>query len=250
MAHFEVDFLSYSLGRSVPFVAVVPSAAANDLSAFRKNQYRDLPLYPSLYLLHGSLDDHMSWARYTSIERYAEERQIAVFMMAGENKGYLNRGHERFYDFVAEELPSFCERMFPVSTRKEDRFIAGLSMGGFGAFYHGLSQPELYGAIGSFSGPLCEPLPGLGKRMPLDILKDDIAKGAAIPPMYLTIGNKDFLYKDNLRFLAFCQENKIPVRSEIVKGYGHEWRFWDLAVLRFLDWLPRSDAYAGAPRRI
>jgi putative tributyrin esterase len=250
MAHFEVDFLSYSFGRSVSFTAIIPSAASSDLSDYKRNQYKDIPLLPALYLLHGSMNDNLTWGQYTSIERYAEERQIAVFMISGENRGFVNRGKDHFFDFLEDELPSFCERMFPISTRKEDRYIAGLSMGGFGAYFHGLSQPERYEAIGSFSGPMNTRLSEIGKTTPLMLLREAKKNGTPFPALFLTIGDKDFLYQDNVFFLKFCQDNGIKIHSEIIKGYGHEWRFWDLAVRHFLDWIPRTDAYAGHVRKI
>ncbi len=250
MAHVEVDFLSYTLGRSVPLMAVIPSAAANDLEEHRQNQYRDLPPFPTLYLLHGTLNHQATWVQYTSVERYAEERQIAIVAMAGENQGYLNQGKGRYYDFLEDEVIPFAERMFPLSTRREDRFLAGLSMGGFGAYFHGLKNPDKYGALGSFSGVLSSKRPEFGDLPPLAVLKEDLRKGVGIPPLYLAIGTEDFLLKDNQAFLRYCQKAGIHVHADILKGYGHEWSFWDLAVRRFLDWLPRSDAYAGKRRRI
>lgn len=250
MAHFEVDFLSYSLGRSVSITAIIPSAAASDLSDYKRNQYKELPLFPTLYLLHGSLNDHMTWGQYTSVERYAEERHLAVIMMSGENRGFINRGKDRYFDFIEEELPAFCERMFPLSPRKEDRYIAGLSMGGFGAFFHGLSLPERYAAFGAFSGVMTTKLSEIGKTTPLMLLRDDLKNGKPLPPMFLTIGDKDFLYEDNQAFLKFCKDNGVKIHAEILKGYGHEWRFWDLAIRHFMDWIPRSDSYVGHNRNI
>ena len=62
-------------------------------------------------------------------ELYAEERQIAVVMISGENKKYIDQDEDLFVDFIENELPEFITQVFPVSTRKEDTYIAGLSMG-------------------------------------------------------------------------------------------------------------------------
>ena len=81
---------------------------------------------------------------YTSIERYAEERNIAVCTFSAENKYYLNSKDEKFEDFLEEELPDYLLGNFPLSNRREDTYIAGLSMGGFGALYHALRLNEQY----------------------------------------------------------------------------------------------------------
>ena len=88
-----------------------------------------------LYLLHGLHGDETSWMRYTSIERYASESVIAVVMPGVGNSFYQDMAHgERFYTYMTEELPKFIEGLFPVSRKREDTYIAGLSMGGYGAW--------------------------------------------------------------------------------------------------------------------
>src|SRR5262245_52048408 len=89
---------------------------------------------PVLYLLHGRTDDHTSWQRYTSIERYAEAAGLAVVMPSAHNSFYADevRGHP-YWTYVSEELPSIVQSLFRVSDRPEDTFVAGLSMGGYGA---------------------------------------------------------------------------------------------------------------------
>lgn len=73
-------------------------------------------------------NDYQVWHRYTSIARYAEECRIAVVTFSCHNKAYLNAPlGENFYDFLNEELPEFVEQYFPISTKPEERYIAGLS---------------------------------------------------------------------------------------------------------------------------
>lgn len=250
VAHLEIDFLSYALSRAVRIVAIVPSAAASDLSLYGQNHYQNLPLFPTVYLLHGSLNDEMSISQYTSIERYAEERQIAIVMPSGENRAFFDKGKDRFSLFLEDELPHFCERMLPLSPRKEDRYLAGLSLGGFAALWHGISCPGQYQAIGAFSAPTNSCSSETDGKTILSLLKTKIKRQEEIIPIYLAVGDRDFLLKDNRQFIAYCHRNNVPLTSEIVKGYGHEWCFWDLEMKRFLDWLPREDAYAKEKRTI
>ena len=108
-----------------------------------------------LYLLHGMYGDESSWIRYSNVERYAKDLggNMAIVMPGVGNSFYQDMVHgERFYTYMTEELPKFIQGLFPVSKKREDTYIAGLSMGGYGAFFLALSRPDLYSAAASFSG--------------------------------------------------------------------------------------------------
>ena len=106
-----------------------------------------------LYLLHGLSDDHTAWLRYTSIERYATARGLAVVMPAVHRSFYADEAHgHAYWHFVSEELPAIVAAFFRLSERREDTFVAGLSMGGYGALKLGLHHPERFAAVASLSG--------------------------------------------------------------------------------------------------
>ena len=106
-----------------------------------------------LYLLHGYSDDQTAWQRWTSIERYAEGLNLAVLMPAAQNSFYTDMLHGgKFFTFLTEELPALARALFPLSSARSDTFVAGLSMGGYGAFKLALSRPDLYAAAASLSG--------------------------------------------------------------------------------------------------
>ena len=106
-----------------------------------------------LYLLHGYSDDHSIWMRRTSVERYAAQHNLAVIMPAVNHSFYCNEVQgERYWDYVSEELPKTMHTFFRLSDKPEDTFVAGLSMGGYGAMKLALSYPERFGAAASFSG--------------------------------------------------------------------------------------------------
>lgn len=108
--------------------------------------------FKTLYLLHGAGGDHATWLMHTRIADYVDKKGIAVVMPAGNNKLYLdNLEGKAYHTFVAEELITWCETRFPLSNKREDRFIAGMSMGGYGAFYAAMSKCY-YKAAFSYSG--------------------------------------------------------------------------------------------------
>ncbi len=104
------------------------------------------PPFRVLYLLHGYSDDQTAWQRWSSIECYVEGLNLAVIMPAVQNSFYSDMAHGgKFFTYVTEELPALVHEIFPLSTERADTFVAGLSMGGYGAFKFS-SHP---------SGPVC-----------------------------------------------------------------------------------------------
>lgn len=249
MARMTCNFISYTLKRAVDITVIIPSVTIPEAMGFGDTPTHVHEPYPVLYLLHGYGNNHATWTGYSNVELYAEERQIAVVMLSAENKFYADHGNDdNYFKFVSEELPEFIENTFPISKRKEDTFIAGLSMGGFGALYHGLSHPERFAAIGSFSGAANrKDNEGVTPEM---LLKKAVENKVELPKFYIAIGNDDFLLKANHQFVDLLTELNVDHYSEFIDGYGHEWRFWDLEVERFLDWIDRSDAYAGQKRKV
>ena len=170
MAKFQCNVISYTLKRTVDITVVIPTPTIPDSMGMGGNTPSHVPeaKYPVLYLLHGMGNNHATWSGYSNVEFFAEERNIAVVMISGENKAYINHeGGDQFYDFVAEELPQFVKAMFPISDRVEDTYIAGLSMGGYGTLVHAFSHPERFAAYGSFSG--APSMGGPGQEGPSDI---------------------------------------------------------------------------------
>lgn len=253
MAQIHCNFFSYSLGYGVDITLLLPSMSPCDMGDPEKRTHRIPAKYPVLYLLHGHGNDYMSWNRFTSVERYAEERRIAVVTVSVGNKGYMNAEYgECYYDLIAKELPEFLTANFPISRRKEDTYIAGASMGGYGALAHALGHPESYRAVGAFSPATDwgESPARIGHTMPpmLDLyslLKQDLAEEKELPEIYCCIGAQDFLIESMDRFHRRLDSLGIPHRYDRVEGYEHEWGFWDAQLPRFLDWLPRTDPYAN-----
>ena len=153
MARFQCNVISYVLQRTVDITVIVPSVTIPEALGGEASPSHVLEeRYPVLYLLHGMGNNHATWCGYSNIELYAEERNIAVVMISGENKCYRNvPGGDKFFDFIEKELPEFVTNYFPVSDKPEHSYIAGLSMGGYGSLLHGMSRPERFAAIGAFS---------------------------------------------------------------------------------------------------
>lgn len=143
----EVRFFSETLGlMSTMYVLMLQRTMAD---AQRKRR----PKCRTLYLLHGHSDDHTAWQRWTSIERYVEGSNLAVVMLAVHLSFYNDMAHGgKYWQFISEEVPILVRDMFSLSSRREDNFAAGLSMGGYGALKLALTCPDRYAAAASLSG--------------------------------------------------------------------------------------------------
>ena len=144
MASITLSFHSEALERTVPLRALVPLEDAPRV-----------PM-PAMYLLHGLYGSEQDWFQYTRVMLWARAKGLAVFCPAGENGFYVNQADtgEAYMRYVGEELPAFTRRLFPLSSRREDTFIAGLSMGGYGALNAGLTYPETFGKVAALSAAL------------------------------------------------------------------------------------------------
>jgi S-formylglutathione hydrolase FrmB len=164
---------------------------------------------------------------------------------------------QRYYTYTAQELPSLCENMFHISPAREDTFIAGLSMGGYGAVRCALSRPEKYSACASFSGVLDlryvlahdyaerekESLKALfGSDLSISPENDcyELARKAAKlpegerPRFFLTCGEQDHLRDVNLRFRDFMAGQGFRLTYREWPG-AHEWDFCDCSVKRAVE---------------
>lgn len=223
--------------------------------------------YPVLWLLHGASDDHTIWLRRTSIERYVAPLGIAVVMPSAHLSSYSNMAHGPAYkDYFLKELPALMGEMFPLSGRREDNFIAGLSMGGFGSLKLGLSAPDQFAAIGCFSagnfvrsGRPRQPSPRLSgkpsRQMALygtenmaevvgspefdlyTIAENAIASGKPLPRIFHACGRSDWGI-ENARATAGWFEAHREFDYLYKEGEGvHDWAFWDEWIQHFLRWL-------------
>ena len=255
MAHLRCDFFSDSLSLNMSMTVLLPEQATTKIGL--TGQLADGPT-PVLYLLHGLSDDDTMWLRLTSIERYVAPLGIAVVMPQVHRSFYTDQAYGgRYWNFISEELPALVSNFFRVSDRREDTFVAGLSMGGYGAFKLALRQPERFAAAACLSGAVDltglrtgrtrEEDPRMFERIfgdqtmaggPDDLLHLlDQAQPESLPALYLCCGSEDPLYADNLAFDQACRRAGVAVTTSFPPG-AHEWGFWDARIQEVLAWLP------------
>lgn len=226
--------------------------------------YRGGKKYKVLWLLHGTYGDHTDWVRRTNIEMYATEKNLAVVMPSALNSNYSNwkdfmLGYN-MYDYLTEELMPLIYGWLPVSDKREDNFIAGLSMGGRGAVKYAVNHPEKFAAAAVLSAAPMD-LSRMGPDHPCPMLNtkdertrttlinaggleafrssnenvwailDEKAGTGELPRLMFACGEEDaLLYRLFCEFRSHAQEIGLDAHWFTLPGYQHEWRFWDLAI--------------------
>ncbi len=219
---------------------------------------------PTLYLLHGLSGDQGGWVRHTRILDYARKYYLAVVMPAVNRSFYVDMAHgARYFTYMSQELPAALEAVFPLATKREERFVAGLSMGGYGALRLGLGLPDRYGAAASLSGAveIQQAYEGLRRKLPLPLQRrelDDmfgseqallagdnnlwnLARALAstpekAPKLYLSCGTEDSLLEASQHFMDDFGE-AFSITYQTGRG-GHTWDYWEGQIQQVLRWLP------------
>src|SRR5215216_5844853 len=143
----EVNFFPETLGLRSTMYVLLPQRALAEMKSKRTPKYR------TLYLLHGHSDDHTAWMRWSSIEKYVEGLNLAVVMPAVHLSFYNDMAYGgAYWQFISEEVPTLVRDTFALSADRENNFVAGLSMGGYGAFKLALTHPKRFAAAASLSG--------------------------------------------------------------------------------------------------
>ena len=251
MALLRCDFFSESLSLSTSMTVVLPQRTTTQIGM--TGSVRE-GAHPTLYLLHGLSDDDTTWLRRTSIERYVAQLGLAVVMPQVHRSFYTDEAQgNAYWTFVCEELPRVAGSFFRLSQARQDTFVAGLSMGGYGAFKLALRRPERFAAAASLSGVLDVAFrerqgdrePEFGRIFGASCAgtDDDLlhllgrCDPTQLPELYLCCGTEDALLEDNHRFTDAAGRRGVPVTTSFGPG-EHDWAYWDAQIQEVLAWLP------------
>ena len=253
MALMQITYQSQALQRNVPLQVILPVDNWTQDGKFLPEKK-----FKTLYLLHGYLGNCSSWVSNTRIQRWAEEHDLAVVMPSGDNSFFVDRPATGncYGQFIGEELVEMTRRMFPLSRKREDTFLGGLSMGGFGAIRNGLKYRDTFGAVISFSGALAlfDSTPteenlafaeGLfgdvekakeSDKNPIWLTKQ-LAGKKDLPKIYICCGTEDPLLPCSRGYRDLLKACGIACTYEEGPG-GHDWDFWDTYIKKVIEWLP------------
>ena len=252
MAFITLNYFSEALGTQTEVYVVIPQKS--NVGEIGIGTARHTGQYKCLYLLHGYGDDQTIWMRRTSIERYATEYGICVVMPCGGRSFYTDMKYAmKYYTFVAKELPKVVCEMFPVSDRREDNYLAGNSMGGYGALKIALRECDRFCGAAALS-PVTD-LNFLQRQGWFDLFHmifgdtDDIPEQEQLswlleqkkedpnrPRIYVGVGREDFLYGDSRTFREQIEAMDYDFTYRESAG-KHSWAFWDEYIRYALKWM-------------
>ena len=249
MALVSVHYRSDRLKKNVEIQLAIPDC----------NQRFTKPLseYKVVYLLHGLSEDASSWSRKSNAERYALERGLVLVMPSADRSMYCDGvlGQD-YFTYVTAELPDYLSKVFGLSRRREQNYIMGFSMGGFGAARAALTHPEQYAAWGSLSGlldltPMLAVMDENARREfpfltwcaadvqttdlnPVNLLDPSRHQGL---PGYIACGLEDDLLVCTQRFQTASARADLPNRFVYVPDRRHDWNFWEEQLPAFFDFV-------------
>ncbi len=272
MSFLQVNTFSLSLMKQVTFNIVLPDDAPIMLTAGNPHYERETK---TLILLHGFSGNMHDWMLGSCVQDLAVRYNLAVVTPSGDNSFYLNgKGTGRKYaDFVGVELVEYLRKTFRLAKSKEDTYVGGLSMGGFGALHTGLQFTQNYGKIVALSSALIiheikNQKPGFANEIadydyyvttfgkldelensennPEYLIKQLKQKGEVLPEIYMAVGTEDFLLENNRQLHAFLEAEQV---AHVYKeGPGtHDWDFWGAHIEPAICWLLGCEKFVPLP---
>lgn len=256
MALFHINHPSDIMNKNMEMKVIIPDT----FGPLKDQEGR----FPVMYLLHGYTDDYTRWTRMTSIERYANDYGIAVIMPDAGKSFYTDMAYgDPYLTYITSEIPAMIQNWFNLTQDPKYTFVAGLSMGGYGALKLALTYPERYKSVASFSGALLaaqtaayvfpEGTEPWMKRLEKDIrlVFSDVTKVVGtdddllhlaflakhtqvdLPELYISCGTEDFLLNNTELFCQALDELQMPYHY-YEEPAVHEWGFWDREIKRFM----------------
>jgi len=259
MALIQANIFSASLKRNVSFNAILPV----DPMFSPVSEVKPLK---TMYLLHGYTGSCNSWLTELNLSEISFKNNLAIILPSGENHFYIDdqKSQIMYGEYIGKELVDFTRNIFPLSEKREDTIIAGISMGGYGAIRNGLKYGDTFGHIIGVSPALIvdqlastsdEPnmigvtrgyfervFGDLDRVAETDANPEVLAKqiklsGKTVPDLYFACGKNDVLVLASRKFSDFLIELGIPHCYEESPG-THDSAFFDPCIKRALERLP------------
>ncbi len=198
-------------------------------------------------LLHGVYGSHWAWAlnggAHRTAERLMKSGEVPPLVLAmpsdglwGDGSGYWKHPERDFERWMVEEVPAAVARAVPTLGESSPRFIAGLSMGGYGALRLACRHPGVFAAAAGHSsitqfeqlaGFVEEPLESYGRgEGPRDVLDVVLANRDRLPRLRFDCGTEDPLIGANRALNRALESAGIPHEYREYPG-GHEWPYWE-----------------------
>jgi enterochelin esterase-like enzyme len=172
-------------------------------------------------------------------------------------KGYFNQpdGSFNYEDFFFQELIPHIEKTYRVRSDRRYRAVSGLSMGGGGTIYYALHHPEVFAVAAPLSATKGsswllnnskaseKQLSEYAQKYSVDsiianAIPEDLEKIKKVR-WYVSVGDDDFLYKDNSELHILFRDKQIPHEYRVKDG-GHTWTYWRMELPEVMEFASKS----------
>ena len=219
--------------------------------------------YPVLYLLHGAGGDENAWSELGRTAQIADNliaqgkaEPMIIVMPNGNGAQQAVPGEypESMYkpsfrnprtmdgaieNAFVKDVVAYVDSHYRTLADRRHRAIAGLSMGGFHSLYISANNPDVFGFVGLFSAAINRGNPSGPYAAIYQDLDNKLARQFSLSPYYyIAIGDKDFLFKDNVDYRKRLDAKGYKYTYVETDG-GHEWRNWRKYLNQFLPMLFR-----------
>lgn len=188
--------------------------------------------YPLLVLQHGHSDGFATWVAYgkahwilDNLIANGKATPMIVVMLDGHpipesyGNGRMPENTEELRKDLMDQVLPMIEDTYRVKSGRENRAIAGLSMGGMHALTIGFSELDTFSTIGSFSGAIPD------HEVMAETFADPKATNEKLNLLWIACGMKDFLLDENKALIESLQEKGIDHSWNLTEG-AHEWTVW------------------------
>jgi len=228
-----------------------------DLSLYVHPALHTLGCECVLILLNGVYNSHWGWLYHAGVHRTARRlidsgamRPMLLAMPSdglwGDGSAYIAHGQEDAERWIMHDVLEACRLAVPALHASPRLFLAGLSMGGYGALRLGAKWADAVSGISAHSAITDIVEMRLFAEEPLPLyLYDDVAREeldplfwmrknrALLPAIRMDCGLDDLLLDGNRRFHESLLEEGVEHTYEEFPG-GHEWPYWELHVEKTL----------------
>ncbi|WP_423128076.1 alpha/beta hydrolase [Gaoshiqia sp. Z1-71] len=204
--------------------------------------------YPVLYLLHGIGGDEKEWLNGGQPQvildnLYADKQAVPMIVVmpngramkddrAGGNV-FDKEKVEAFATFekdLLDDLIPFVEQNYPVINDREQRAIAGLSMGGGQSLNFGFGNPDKFAWVGGFSS-------APNTKTPEELVPNPDEAKKQLKLIYISCGDQDNLIRFSSRTHDYLQANRVPHVYQIIPDGHHDFNVWKDGLYNFAQLL-------------
>ncbi len=229
----------------------------NRIIVFTPKKYKPWKQYPAVFLLHGHTGDYRSWDQLIGLQQYADDYKFIFICPDGFYESYyfdspVKKQWQYETHFLNDVYPEILNR-YSIDTSAI--FITGLSMGGSGAMYLFLRNPDLFKSAGSSSGVLSLHYSGNKTKCLSDLIgpyEENKDRFDTYSPFFyienikktdkhiiFDCGTEDHLYEANNIFRKLCDEHGVKA-TYISQPGKHEAGYWKESIIAHFDFFQKQ----------